>query len=275
MAIVAKERPQGRQENLKQGKREFIIKESTGADFTSNEALAAMILEAPTTIGSLNIVLSDCDVEEIGKNIYYGTVPYTGPGDTSKQHVGDFNIQFDISGQNQKINYSYSTISSYVRSGLGGLIRNFKGAINVNSDGTVEGTDIIIPTAMLSVNYTVDPADMTEDYFRLLTTMVGKVNSDSFKGFSAGELLLSRVSGSQRDGDNWDLGLSWGVSENATGLTIGGTAITGIDKDGWDYLWVYFTTEDDVTNHVTNKVPQNAFVERVYKRAAYSSLGLP
>ena len=58
-----------------------------------------------------------------------------------------------------------------------------------------------------------------------------------------------------------------------TGLTIGG-GITGINKDGWDYLWVRYNDEEDAAAKKLVRRPEAVYVERVYLRADLNLLGI-
>ncbi len=273
MAITVEEKPFGRRTSAKSAERQYVIRDSGGADITESQALAALIAGVPSTVSGLSLATSDCEVDEIAKNIFVGTASYSSPsGSGENQEVGDFTITFDISGQQQRMMKSLSTVNSYEHPLE--PERNFSQAIGVNSDGTIEGCDILIPTFTFTLHYTVDPADITESYVATLARTVGKVNSDAYKGFAAGELLLTRVSGQRRDLEAWDLTFGFSVSENKTGLEV--FPITGIAKDGWDYLWVYYTTVENQGTHVLEKRAANVYVERVYERVAFAStLNLP
>ncbi len=284
MAIVIDERPAGRRKGQKNAERQYVIKSDDGGTVTEDQAFAALLAGVPATVGTFELVTSDCDVEEIAANIYYGTAVWTAPGtDPDKQEVGNFSISFDISGTNQKRMYSLRTVNKYNGTALGITLRDFHGAIGVNEDGTVEGCDVLVPTTTFSLDYTVAPADITDAYVAMLSRTVGKVNSATYKGFAAGELLLTRVSGRKRDEEAWDLSFGFAVSENRTDLKIGVTAskpngvVQGdIVKDGWDYLWVYYKTIDNPTTKVVEKRLENVFVERVYERADFAAtLNLP
>jgi hypothetical protein len=223
---------------------------------------------------------ADCGVEELSDGKYLGTAVYGNP-DFTQRDPGNFTISFDISGQTQRITQSLATIHAYTRPGS--WRRDFKGAINVNSDGSVEGCDIVVPVVNYTVNYTF-PQNQFDDgtYIRKLIAAVGSVNSDSFKGLNAGEGLLSRVAGQRRADKAWDLSFGFGVSLNvsvASGNAISVGEIDNIEKDGWDYLWVYYAEEEQTASggsgikYIT-KLPVHAFVERVYRRTAFADLGL-
>jgi hypothetical protein len=76
--------------------------------------------------------------------------------------------------------------------------------------------------------------------------------------------------------------LRFGIRENETGLSVKGINNTngldendtnipvGIDKDGWDYLWIFYGLGED-SGRVTNQ-PRAAYVERILERTDLASL---
>jgi len=61
-------------------------------------------------------------------------------------------------------------------------------------------------------------------------------------------------------------------SPNATGLVVGD--ITGIDKLGWDYLWVRYATYEDSSGRSLVQRPASVHVDRVLVPSDYSALGI-
>ena len=66
-------------------------------------------------------------------------------------------------------------------------------------------------------------------------------------------------------------------SENRTDIVIGELALKSgdaaaatITKDGWDYLWVYYTKKDSVDG-IVYPTPEWAYVEKVYERMSFAS----
>ena len=78
------------------------------------------------------------------------------------------------------------------------------------------------------------------------------------------------ASGSQKGNDDWEITFKFAASPNVTGITKGD--IDGIDKKGWEYLWVQFA--DSESSNKLIKVPSAVFVERVYDSSDFSLLGI-
>lgn len=275
MPVTIQERQTGRRYSGRQASREYIIRGAASEPEARSELLASI----PGTVGGFDRINDDCDIEEIAEGIYIGTGVWGVSGLQNQQPIDSFQISFDISGVQQRITQSRSTVNRYARPGK--TAKDFKGAINVASDGTVEGTDIVIPCLSFQMTYTFAESAVNEAYIDTLTQVVGTVNSDSFKGLAAGTLLLTKVNGNKRSKVNettqavewvWDITFGFSASRNETSLTVGD--ITGIEKKGWEYLWVYYEEVEDSTNKVVRKIPVSAYVEQVYTESNYSLLAI-
>ena len=104
-------------------------------------------------------------------------------------------------------------------------------------------------------------------------TITIKVNDAPFRGMSAGECLFLGASGSQRGiGEDWEIAFRWAGSPNMTGLTVGD--ITGIEKLGWEYMWLRYEDVEDFDAHALVKRPTSVHIEQVYAYADFSWLGI-
>ena len=157
---------------------------------------------------------------------------------------------------------------------------NMQGAIGVDGD-SVQGVDIVVPQLTWTENYDVPWQYVTTDYIKSVSSLTGTVNDADFRGFEAGEVLFTGASGSQQwDSDKgdgpWSLSYKFVAASNQgsgktyPAATIGG--ISGIEKDGHDYLWIRY--EDTVENETLFKKPKFVYVDSVYRRANFSGLGI-
>jgi hypothetical protein len=274
MAATITERVK-RKRSIEDSSREYIICDRNPTTHVYNpldetNALIALLAFAPASIGGFPLIHSKCEVEEVAENIFIGTAHWA-----FNVQAGSFQISFDISGQTTKVTQSKQTVSKYTKKGY--PQHDFQGAINVNEDYSIDGVEIIVPYMSFEVDYSVNPNMIDNAYIATLRDTLGCTNDAPYKGFDTGELLLSKVSGTRRDAENWDLKFGFGVSKNANNLSIG--TLPTITKAGWDYLWVWYVKTDmkDSTGAVvgTVKTPANAFVERVYDKASYAALGVP
>ena len=192
------------------------------------------------------------------------------PGSTlSPTTVGDEIISFSTGGGSTKLKHALQHIQDYAPEGQ--EVRNHGGAINVTKDGGPEGVDIIVPSYTMRVEKLFDSVDISQTFVRNLFEATGAVNSDSFKGFQAGELLLTRVDGDPRSEDTFLISYEFLGSENVQSLDLG--TITGIVKEGHDYLWTEHETTIVGSGEGAQSVQRliGAHVERVYPRVPYAT----
>lgn len=157
---------------------------------------------------------------------------------------------------------------------------NMNGAIGVDGE-TVQGVDIVVPQLTWTETYDVPNLYVKADYIKAVSGLTGSVNNAAFRGFAAGEVLFMGCSGSQQwDSDKgdgpWNLSYKFVASANQgagktfPSITIG--AITGIERDGHDYLWVLY--EPDVQSQTLLKKPKFVYVNKVYPRRDFRALGI-
>jgi hypothetical protein len=201
-----------------------------------------------------------------GSGLWEVSVRY---GKREPKEPGESSFSFDTGGGTHHITHSITTVARY---GLPGRPpANFHSAINVHGD-SVEGLDITIPVYNFKETHYIPVALVTPAYKATLFSLTGKVNNAPFKGFAAGEVLFLGASGSKRGREDWEITFSFAASPNATGLTVGD--ITGINKKGWEYLWVRYEDDVDGVAKQLIKKPIAVYVEQVYPYGDFSLLGL-
>jgi hypothetical protein len=245
---------------------------------TEDEAQAALLAAAPATVDG-NLTVTTWTIEPLPDDDpsislrWNGTVNYAKTTSTkTTPETGESSFSFDTSGGSVHITQSEATVQTYAASGE--TAPNFNGAIGVersSNEQTVTGCDITSPVYQFAETHYVAAATVNDSYKGNIFSLTGKVNSDTFRGCDPGECLFLGASGSKRSDADWEITFRFAASPNRTGLSIG-TAITGIAKKGWEYLWVLYK-EKDVSGVIT-KTPQAAYVEQVYETAAFSGLGL-
>ena len=241
-------------------------------------ALAALDEEAPSSYGALirrrrTLEPVFIDEENPGDCVWTGTAEYVRPEKKPKvPETGESLFSFETGGGTQHITQSLETVGMYAAAGDA---PDFKGAIGVTHD-SVEGVDIVVPVYHFAETHYLADAVVTNEYKGKLFRLTGKVNDAAFKGLDAGECLFLGASGSQRGGEDWEVAFKFAGSENRTGLTVGD--IMGIDKKGWEYLWVRYqdVTEDSpgLVAPMVVKQPVAAYVERVYDYGSFADLGI-
>jgi hypothetical protein len=233
-------------------------------DGTEDDAAVRALVEATIPAIYAGLVFQSYRIAHQGSGLWEVSVRY---GKLDPKEPGESSFSFDTGGGTTHITQSIATVNSYAPAGE--TPPDFKGAIGVNND-SVEGTDITIPVYNFKETHYIPVALVTPAYKAILFYLTGKVNAFPFKGFAPGEVLFMGASGSQRGQEDWEITFSFAASPNVTGLTVGD--ITGIDKKGWEYLWVRYQDSEDAD--VLVKQPAAVYVEQVYPYGDFSLLGI-
>lgn len=110
----------------------------------------------------------------------------------------------------------------------------------------------------------------SRDYIRQVASLVGKVNSENYHNWNAGELLfLGVIRNSSFIGKSgellYDMTFKFDVRCNRS-LQLGGITIP--DVEGWDYPWI-------LPDHTPGgSGVHSVFVSRIYERAPFAALDL-
>jgi len=233
---------------------------------TDNDLVAKTALASASPILYDGLVRQTLHIERTAEDLWEGSVRY---GMKEPPETGDSSYQFDTGGGTQHVTQSLETIGKHAPPGK--VAPDFKGAIGATHDN-VEGVDITVPVYNFSETHYIATALVTGAYKATLFFLTGKVNGSAFRGFSPGEVLFLGASGAKRGEDDWEITFRFAASPNVTGLTVGD--IVGIDKKGWEYLWVRYADEEDAAAKVLVKKPIAAYVERVYEDGDLSGLGI-
>ena len=138
-------------------------------------------------------------------------------------------VSLSIGGETVTRTYSDQTVNSY-----GTNPPDHNQAIGVGTDGSIDGCDVLVPTATYSETHYFLPASLTQTYRKTVIELTGTVNDDTWKTFDAGSVRFDGAEFSLSDGRQVVATYNFSISPNVTGLTVG--SVSGIDKDGWDYL---------------------------------------
>jgi hypothetical protein len=273
MAAVITEHVESRSFTLgAQAVRELVFNIFEAPD--EDSAKAAIVATVGASYEGLALDSVNADPVD-GRTTWKGYARYTRLSNGSE-------YTFDTGGGTQHMTQSLATVASYAPAGL--VAPDFKGAIGVSED-KVEGVDVPSPAYQFTETHYIVDALVTQAYKNTLFQLTGNFNNASFKGFAAGECLFMGAAGSVRAGDlTWAITYRFMCSPNATGLQIGGTAsgyyddfdgsITGIDKLGWDYLWVRYGDFEDSFAYALVKQPVAVYVERVSKPGDFSLMNI-
>lgn len=241
----------------------YIVKDAA----SDNDALDAVEDYAPLTYDGLK--RSGISIEEIRwPDLWEATATYSKIEKKPPPESGSVEYSFDVGLESQKILQSFSTVNRYTASGV--ALTDFKKSIAVDADGVAQGVDVKVPTSVFQLTYYPTFAIVTTDYQKAVRDLCGKVNSTTFRGHAAGEVLFLGCGGKAKNPTDWELTYRFEVRPNRTGITIG--SITNIACDGWDLLWVYYSKSTDATSNRYIQSPTQVNVERIYERADFATI---
>jgi hypothetical protein len=207
------------------------------------------------------------------RDLWEAEVIYSNIPITQTQNIGDLAESFNTGGKTSRIFNALEHIADYGPVGEGQPAPpNHKGAINVDKEGRVEGTEITIPTYGFQIRKKMDAKNVTPAFKAIVYNSTGRVNGSSFKGFAKGEVMFLGANGNQVNDESWDIVMNFEASPNELNLQVG--EITGIVKEGWHYLWVEFDEIEDPTSSRLVKSPIAAHVERVFQYTDLNGLGV-
>lgn len=231
---------------------------------------ALVVATAPSVYNGL--ALDSFDKDTPGGGVWFVEVEYRKVERLARPEAGDDLFNFDTTGGTRHITQSLETVDvKYV----GADQPDFKGAINVTSDA-VEGVDIDDRMFSFNIERYIADSVLTNAYLAALYNQTGTTNNAPWKinirgktfNFKKREALFKGATGGLRGEEDWRIDLKFAAIPNITGRTIG--TMTGIDKKGWEYLWVRYQDIEGANQLV--KQPKSVHVERVYPESNFVNL---
>ncbi len=234
---------------------------------TELEARANLLSNIPATYqldagGTIQLPLLDYEVEPMGVDLWDAVVMYGWQAQAQ--------YSFDTTGGTQKITQSRATAQKYALPGK--TPPDFKGAIGVTND-SVEGCEVTVPVYAFAETYYLADSIVTPAYKQTIYNLTGCVNTVAYKGYQPGELLFLGAQGAKNGYlEGWSVQFRFAASPNQTSLTMG--EITGIDKKGWEYLWVRYQEAEDTAAKALIRKPVAVYIEEVYRKGDLTALGI-
>ena len=191
----------------------------------------------------------------------------SGGGDDDNDDE-DPTISFDCGGGSKHLLYSLAQKKVFGDKDPGGAI-----GWNGKTGDDCEITGVDIPTAQLRETYTVQMrvSKLSTSYKKKVAALVGKVNSGTFKGWSAGEVMFLGMSYSTpaKKAKKVTVTFNFAIQPNESKVKVGGKSVS---KKGFEYVWAISKT---VANNGTPKMQvEGIYVDQVCEYASFSSLGL-
>lgn len=232
---------------------------------TTNEAFVMNVARAgtdPTVATPMGILyrqpiqISWTSADQCDVIVMYGPKP---------KEPGSYSVSFSATGTNVHITNSLETVAKYARPGKPAA-PDFKGAIDWDGE-EVKGTDKLSPLCKMNVAFSHPQGIFSMDRCRQLAKTLTYVSNDVFFGFAPGEVLFAGFDGSVGSDQETTIQYEFLLQENVEDLTIGD--IVGIDKKGWHFLWIQYIDDDNDPNGLPRRIPQHAYVERIYEEIGF------
>ena len=244
----------------------YIVFEAANEDI----ALSAVLEIAPQSLSGLP--LDSIEIEErCGMQTFKVNVVYA---EKEKLEIDDDDddeeptVSFDCGGGSKHLLYSFSQKTVTGDKNPGGAI-GWNG--KVGDDCEITGVDI--PTAQLRETYTkqMKLSKLSTSYKRKVAALVGKVNSGSFNGWSAGEVMFLGMSyiTPNKKSKKVTVSFNFAIQPNESKVKIGGK---NISKKGFEYVWAISKTV--INNGKPQMQVEGIYVDQVCEYASFKSLGL-
>jgi len=254
---------------------------------TSDDVLAktTLLASTPTTYDGL-VREQDPTIDPIwvdtdsGDGEWECTVRYNPP-ETTESEIGAVAITGSTLGGTQHITQSLSTAGAYAKPGE--VAPNYFGAIGVTADN-VQGVDIVVPVFNYTVRKVFNTAGTpSPPSLAAMYALTGFANDATFAvrdtrtgqtiSVGPGECLFRGGEfGDQRTDGGIEFAFHFSASPNKAGISIG--EIFGINKQGWEYLWVRYDDAEDEAAKAVVKRARAAYVERVCEEGDFGALAV-
>jgi hypothetical protein len=183
------------------------------------------------------------------------SVPYG----TRQNATGEWTWDFDTTGGTVHITHAKQELRRYPTA----TAPDQQGAIAVDAD-EVKGIDIVIPTMRMGVTFRHPLGIMTIARAKFLRSITGTTNSTPMLGHAPGEVLFLGARGGDGSNSEANVGYSFAMSENASGLSFG--EVASVVKRGHEVAWIRYKDSTATVGGVNRpvRVPQFVYVDRVY-----------
>lgn len=236
-----------------------------------NDALKAVLAEAPAEFEALSLDSIEIDARE-RDDIYRVNAIYkseSGTGNSDDDDNDEATVSFDCGGGTKHLNYSIAQRRVFGDKEAGGAI-GWNG--KPGDDCEIAGVDV--PTAQLRETYTKSMKlnRLTTSYKRNVAGLVGKVNSGSFKGWNAGEVMFLGMSYSTpaRKAKRVTVTFNFAIQPNESGVKVGGKGVG--NKGGFEYIWAISKTT--ASGDIPKIELEGIYIDQVCDYASFSALGL-
>lgn len=237
------------------------------------DATSTIVAAAPATVGSM--VLDTLTYAERVLDHYECELTYRTYKRRNPPAVNESQFNFDVSIVPVKVIVPLSAPTVYKRSDDAFPLPadSARWLIGDQGDGNgPEGADIYEPAIAFSKTCWVAESLLDVSYRNQISRIVAKVNDSPFFGWDEGEVLCGGISGAKRGDSDVELTFRFQAKENQYGIEVAG--ITGIDKEGWQYLDPKYHLKADGDSYIVTNVIRYISINHVFRKGDFSLLGI-
>jgi hypothetical protein len=176
-------------------------------------------------------------------------------------------IAWDTTGHTTHITQAYHTDTYPAGAGP-----NIFDAINLSGD-SVQGIDVVRPSLRYSETWVI-PADMavSGSFVSAVYKLTGTVNQTTFRFFDPGEALFMGARAQWQGGEPF-VAVTFDFECRPNNPVEYVNGITGVSRDGWQYLWIIYESKEDTDRLV--QMPKYCYVQDVYEKKDWTPLRIP
>ncbi len=255
--------------------KEFEIKYFVTNPTSKSAAMQAVLDDSPVSNGDLNRSGVRFDSYDDDGNMEI-SVLYEGNdnsgGDSSDDENSDPTVSFDCSGGTKHITHAISQRKAYPSGAddTGGAI-----GWNGKPGPEMEITGVDVPTGQLRESYTkiFRMSEITTAKKRAWNSLVGKVNSSSFKGWSPGEVMFlgCSFSGTNKGSSKVSVQFNFSIQENESSAKINGVSCGS--KQGFQCIWAMSDTAKGNDDTPVANI-KGVYVATVCESGNFGTLGI-
>jgi len=239
-----------------------------GVPFDENAVKSALLNYAPISRNPPGAIYAwprrGLDLNEVGPGIWKATLTWSSLA---------YQYALKIGGQQQQVRASKATVA------YGANPPDCNHAIGWDGR-TVHGCSIYVPERHWTETVEIPLSQYTFDYEdEVEKIQTSPLNNGSFRGRQTYEVMFlgmqSNLSTQNPDFVTASYEFACGKNRtkaNGNALTIG--AITDIEKNAWDYLWVFYEPTVDPAAKAVVPTAKNVFCELVYDASDFGKLNI-
>lgn len=272
MAILVAEKYKGRRSDAGSAEIVYLV-QATAEDvgtLEDGDAISAVVGTAPAEWDGIPVQNVDARNELVQGTWWEVAVIYSLSSPTIFD-TGSTQYEFSFTAPIARIYYSLETRSitgpsgspTYSVSEFGGKIRG--------QNGDEEGIDLPGSSPTNSWIFNIPTGSVSLAYQQGVESIMGMVNSTTFKGRAADTMRLVGVYGGARNDKDWSVRFDFQFSANRSNVQIGDIIVPSIH--GHNLIWDYTEDIASVDLAATVRRPKAIIVERVFERVNFGVLG--